>query len=406
MYIFAEPVTEEQITEIQTANDAKIQEFEQQVCGTMGDKAASEEDQSWKNLQANVQDAMDEDLRDSNHDEGRQDLDPLLTSTERDSTQEQVSSGNSESIDPSNGSVIIAADNDGDLDADSDGDEEVDEDDEDEDEEEDDDDDDDDYEDDEDGVVPEGMLVDNAGDRGGQISADIGTNVGGRHLQNGDSEGTLSSTGTEKQCEPDVGAIRETQGSAGSQDISKAGNLETFASTGSDNGSSVASSSKTEESDTEGGEESPNSKAGDEFPTEADVPFIERITQNSDATSRPEGKEVMALTLTIRNKVNDSYVLRPENLGPKDQWTMEYSLDEVSKPDRAWSLYQACRIRRKKKLDDVNRRSENDDEVDYYIRRLREMSRKGAEWRKKQDEKDKGSPVKVLGEPIHQNHND
>ncbi|KAL8890319.1 MAG: hypothetical protein Q9215_002489 [Flavoplaca cf. flavocitrina] len=404
MYIFAEPVTEEQITEIQTANDAKIQEFEQQVCGIMGDTATSEEDQGWKNLQANVQDAMDEDLRDPNHDEGRQELDPVLTSTKRDSMQEQVPSGNSESIDPSNGSVIIAAENDEDLDADSDEDEEADEDDEDEDDEEEDDDDDD-YEDDEDGVVPEGMLVDNAGDRGGPISSDIGTNVRGRQLQDGDSGGTPSSTGTEKQCGRDVGAVRETQDSAESQDIAKAGNLETCLSTSSGDGSSVISSSKAEESDAEGGEESPNSQVGDEFPTEADVPFIERISENSDATGRPEGKEVMALTLTIRNKVNDSYVLRPENLGPKDQWTMEYSLDEVSKPDRAWSLYQACRIRRKKKLDDVNRRSENDDEVDYYIRRLREMSRKGAEWRKKQDEKDKGSPVKVLGEPIHQNRN-
>lgn len=432
MYIFAEPVTEEQITTIQTANDAKIQEFEQQILGTKGDGLdGEEEDQSWENLQANVQDAMDEDLRDPTHDESRQYLDPVLTSKKQDSARQHASSDDSSSIDPINRSTTAAAEDDEEVDDDSDEDVEVDEednDDEEEEEEEAQDDEEDEEEggeeDDDDGndedsheVVAEGMLVDNAVGRDTESYADARGDIEERLPQDGDIDGVKSPTNAENQGELDAGA-KETEDRGEDEDTMKAESLEESDSTSSSegaNGSAIASDSKQEIPKTEAGmdgldcdsgDNSQKTAAGDEFPTGADVPFIEGISQSSDATARPEGKEVLALTLTIRNKVNKSYVLRPENLGAEDQWTMEYSLDEVSNPDRAWSLYQACQLRRRKKLDDVNRRSENDDGVDVYIRRLREMSRKGAEWRKKQDEKDKALPVKVLGQPVCQNEDD
>ncbi|KAL8855191.1 MAG: hypothetical protein Q9221_000097 [Calogaya cf. arnoldii] len=416
MYIFAEPVTEEQIITIQTANDAKIQEFEQRICGKAGD-AVEQEDQGWENLQANVQDAMEEDLRDPNHDEGRQDLDPVLTSTKQDGAQQHASSNDSSTIGPSNCSATAAADDDEDVDDDSDGDEEVDEDD---DEEEDGDEDDEEEEDDgedevdSDEVEPEGVLIDNAAGQGTESYADAVGDVEKQCIQGYGDEAT-SSMDVKNQEALDMGAVEETGGRGEDIDTTKAVRPEesdtTSDTTSRSEGGSVMSDPDQEKSATEAevdrsdGDscvDSQKKEAGDELPTGADVSFIEGISQSSDASARPEGQEIMALTLTIRNKVNQNYVVRPEDLGAKDQWTMEYSLDEVSNPDRAWSLYQACQLRRRKKLDSLNGRGDSDDEVDFYIKRLRQMSREGAEWRKKQDEKDKASPVKVLREPIDQ----
>lgn len=386
MYIFAEPVTEEQITTIQTANDAKIQEFEQQLCGTK-----EEEDQGWENLQANVQDAMDEDLRDPNHDEGRQDLDPILTSTKKDNAGQLASSDDFSPIDPNNPMTTAAAEDEEDVDDDSDEDEGIEE--EEEEEEEDDDEDEEEEQDDDDEVLPEGILVNNAVGRDTETYADARSDVEDQYLQHEVKDGVMSPKNPGNQGELAAGAGQETEKRAVDEESTKAESPEGFDSTSSSEGgnrSAIACDSKQESAETDAamggfdgdnGEDSQKTVAGD----------------RPESSARPESKEVLALTLTIRNKVNESYVLRPENLGAKDQWTMEYSLDEVPKPDRAWSLYQACKMRRRKKLDDVNRRGESDDEVDAYIRKLREMSRKGAEWRKKQDEKDSALPVQVLG---------
>ncbi|KAL8791480.1 MAG: hypothetical protein Q9213_000097 [Squamulea squamosa] len=422
MYIFAEPVTEDQITAIQTANDAKIQEFEQEIFGKKGDVTdGEEEDQGWENLQANVQDAMDEDLRDPSHDDGRTNLDPVLISNKRNSAQEPGLSDSTGSVSPSDRSIAAAAEDDEDLDDDSGEDEEADlddeaEEDEDEEDEEGDDDEEEDNDDlkdheegndeDSDEVVPGGILVDHGL---GQDAKPDEYADGVIKVQDEAKDAAVSLGQAEKQG---VGAAG---GTANRGETS--GNIEVQSLAESDHASSseraepsaiadLTSDASTDRVERDGADGNQDVQHGDEFPTGADVPFIERISQTSDVDARPEGKELLALTLTIRNKVNESYVLRPENLSAEDKWTTEYSLDEVSNPDRAWSLYQACQIRRKKKLDDVNRRSENDDEVDAYIRKLREMSRKGAEWRKKQDEKDKASPIKVLGQTNRQGKDD
>ena len=50
---------------------------------------------------------------------------------------------------------------------------------------------------------------------------------------------------------------------------------------------------------------------------------------------------ILAMTLTLRNKVNGSYILRPENLTKDDDWSVEYTLSPVAEERRAWALYQA-----------------------------------------------------------------
>ena len=133
--------------------------------------------------------------------------------------------------------------------------------------------------------------------------------------------------------------------------------------------------------------------------THADSQFLDLIDREKESTKPPEASDILAMTLTIRNKINNKYVLRPENLGPTDNWSVEYSLEEVPQPDRAWSLYQACQLRRKKRLDD-EQDGEQNAAVNYYVERMRELSNKGKAWRKQQDQQDEGSQKIVVGQPL------
>ena len=121
----------------------------------------------------------------------------------------------------------------------------------------------------------------------------------------------------------------------------------------------------------------------------ADGPFMKEIDSRQE-----NGGNVLAMTLTLRNKVDGAFVLRPENLDSSNNWSIEYSLVEVTEGDRAWKLYQACRTRRKKKLDAMP--EEDADKVSYYIRNLRKMSKQGMHWRRRMDEYQESQPVEVL----------
>ena len=134
----------------------------------------------------------------------------------------------------------------------------------------------------------------------------------------------------------------------------------------------------------------------DGFDTRADQPFLEEIDQEY---SPAPGSEVLAMALTVRNKVNGEFVQRPENINQNDKWSVEYTLEEVPKPDRAWSLYLACQERRRQKLEGYQQKQE-DDSVNDYLRHLRNLSRKGAVWRKDMDKEEQGMKVAVVGQPI------
>ena len=108
-----------------------------------------------------------------------------------------------------------------------------------------------------------------------------------------------------------------------------------------------------------------------------------------------EQGELLAMTLAIRNKVNAEYVTRPDILTASDTWTVEYSLSEIKHADQAWDLYRACQKRRMKKLV-----PDEDEEISRYIQELREMSQRGAIWRKVMDEGDKLRPLTVLGQDL------
>ncbi|OCL10807.1 Pet127-domain-containing protein [Glonium stellatum] len=107
-----------------------------------------------------------------------------------------------------------------------------------------------------------------------------------------------------------------------------------------------------------------------------------------------ERTPILGFTLTIRNRVNGQYVIRPENLTPDDTWSLEYSLDEIAQTNnRDMRIYAQVKYRRASELDFDKR--EKDSDFDQYRKLLMKYSEQGRDWRKKQDKIDASIGVKV-----------
>ena len=114
-------------------------------------------------------------------------------------------------------------------------------------------------------------------------------------------------------------------------------------------------------------------------------------TTTSSPTKRTP---ILGFTLTIRNRVNGQYVVRPENLTPDDTWSIEYSLDEIAGTnDRDMLIYSQVKRRRASELS-FEKKAE-DKAFDHYRSLLAKYSEKGRDWRRKQDEIDASMGVKV-----------
>lgn len=349
MYVFAEPVTEEQITAIQTAKNAEIQKFEEDIYGNKkGGNDGKGEDQSWENLEADVQSAMDDDIRDPHHEEGRQDLSSELISRGQGDLKDDGSADRHDATGENEHEESTFRGNNEDTDVRPVEDEEIDD-----------------------------------GDSERTAMEDLR------------DDGEDGDEAEDDEAEVDEADQREEHGALAGED-SNSHETEERRSLEDNKSSEVTLEGRDASSDING----PEPLSSDVSSTLVDATTSQSIPEKTSSDS--DGKEVLALTLTIRNKINGSNVLRPTDLKPNEQWAIEYSLDEVPNAERAWSLYQACQVRRKKKLDEDKERSENDDQVDSYIRRLRQMSRKGAKWRKEQDQKEKELPVRILGKDDQQ----
>jgi len=108
---------------------------------------------------------------------------------------------------------------------------------------------------------------------------------------------------------------------------------------------------------------------------------------------------LLAMTLTVRNKINEQYQIRPSSLETTDKWTIEYSLKEIEAPQKAWQLYEATKRRRWKIMDSAGAKEDAEHE-DYFRRLLRDLSENGRVWRAEQDELDKKVP-KATFKPLH-----
>ena len=304
MYVFAEPVTEEQVTQIQNRNSEKIEEFENRILGLHQSKENSDEESTdktdrseWDDLRANVEDAMDQD--ELNLDEA-----PAVTDT-------------------------------------------------------------------------------NGEDRAAGTQKDEHSQASGFSISDESNETEVS---TQDEAQP------TTEDSVDQSQSSDESNP-TDAVQGSASNQPEPENSADDVASTQQGLASDPNKDED-FETEADTSFLEDMDHPDE-----EGKEVLAMTLTLRNKVNGAFVLRPDALKSDDEWSIEYSLVEVPDPRRAWSLYEACQARRQKKLE-APMPQEDADKVNYYIKNLRKLSQRGRVWRDQMDESERGKPVRILGKEL------
>lgn len=309
MYVFAEPVSEEQVTQIQNRNSEKIEEFENRILGLHQTKENSDEDSTdktdrseWDDLRANVEDAMDQD--ELNLDEAP-------------------------------------------------------------------------------------ALIDTKGE-------DRAINVNGtEHSQASKSSTSDESNDTEVSIQDESQPTTEdsAEQSQSSDESNPSDAVQESASNQPDPENSADDAASTQQ----GLASDPNKD--EDFETEADTSFLEDMDQSFPSPLDEDGKEVLAMTLTLRNKVNGAFVLRPDALKSDDEWSIEYSLVEVPDPRRAWSLYEACQARRQKKLE-APMPQEDADKVNYYIKNLRELSQRGRVWRDQMDESERGKPVRILGKEL------
>jgi Mitochondrial protein Pet127 len=104
--------------------------------------------------------------------------------------------------------------------------------------------------------------------------------------------------------------------------------------------------------------------------------------------------ELLALKLRIQNRVNGTVLKRPVSLNSLDKWDIDYNIEEETRESSARAQYRASNARRRTAFD----RPEANSAANYYLRMLREMASRGAEWRRDQDERDAGRKQVVLYE--------
>ncbi|KAF2738558.1 Pet127-domain-containing protein [Polyplosphaeria fusca] len=118
-----------------------------------------------------------------------------------------------------------------------------------------------------------------------------------------------------------------------------------------------------------------------------------RAEPTSEDSQPTDDKPLMAWTLTVRNRVNGEYVLRPTDFTADDTWSLEYHLKEIDPQQNPHKLYRQLRERRFRLVG----MSEEDrsKQLKTYRQMLRTYSDKGRAWREQQDKLDaeKGQQV-------------
>ncbi|KEQ75668.1 Pet127-domain-containing protein [Aureobasidium namibiae CBS 147.97] len=136
-----------------------------------------------------------------------------------------------------------------------------------------------------------------------------------------------------------------------------------------------------------------------------DIENVSTASESEGEVEPDEDKPILGLVLTVRSKVNDEYVERPENLRKHQNWTIDYSLTEKS-DQVARREYAGAKVRRKKTYAKLNSNLDKTDpdstESSYniaYIDMLKELSEKGRKMRAGIDQKTANQPKIVVGMP-------
>jgi hypothetical protein len=325
MYVFVEPVSEEQITEIQTTNQARVEAFEREIFRLgVEDKTepsdelgetVEESESEWEQIQAKVEQELQEDANSSG----------VLMQSEEPTTGANVASWlehEKQVASPRRDDVMC--------------------------------------------VIEEGKPG----------------NLGEESQEKDHGDARVERCGGAANGEGQVACV-------------KIGEAERMALNETEDGNigpgfrkpDGQTSDQTEATITTVQEEKPLGKVEDST-DEADSEWLKQVEeQQQELVPQSEDRDLLAMTLSIRNNVDGRYVLRPENLTKRNSWKVEYSLAEITSATRAWSLYGACQTRRKKALDSGDGKDE-DVATNYYLGLMRSLSKAGRVWRKKQDKID------------------
>ncbi|KAF3770767.1 hypothetical protein M406DRAFT_22057, partial [Cryphonectria parasitica EP155] len=112
---------------------------------------------------------------------------------------------------------------------------------------------------------------------------------------------------------------------------------------------------------------------------EGPSPAVEDTTDAEDA-EKDADKPLFGMVLTIRNKVNGKHVDRPEKLEADDSWDVEYTMEEVTNPNRKQELYSAIQNRRKA----AHWKDPKGDSFAAFGGALRKYTKKGRDFRSKE----------------------
>lgn len=151
------------------------------------------------------------------------------------------------------------------------------------------------------------------------------------------------------------------------------------------------------------GEETSSSESTDSQHSEAASTEATPATEQESATGEAidpvdtisAGDDVLGMIVTLRNKVDGKFVTRPEDLSKKSTWEVHYAIEELAQ-DRASNIYRQTIERRTKML---VRTDENATKAwnRGFKEKLDTLSRNGRAWRRKEVQKAKGYPVYVYG---------
>lgn len=116
-------------------------------------------------------------------------------------------------------------------------------------------------------------------------------------------------------------------------------------------------------------------------------------TETVDNIAKDE--DILGMIVTLRNKVDGKFVTRPDDLTRRSTWEVHYTIEELAK-DRASKIYRQTIERRSKMLaktdDDASKRWNSG-----FKQKLEDLSKAGRAWRRAEIQKAKGYPVFVYG---------
>ncbi|RFU26884.1 hypothetical protein B7463_g9442, partial [Scytalidium lignicola] len=390
MYIFAEPIEEEMIQKIQETNKDTVREFESRVLGLKKEKTDEElKTIEWEKIRAKVEESVEKD------ETSMQDARAIVQSLIEQSDvlrSEELTEQTDRLLDEILSASGVNDSTQDDEDDDRGNEEEIEE------------------EDDVDDLIEEGSE---------ELDEDDIEEPGLGEADDEPDIETISDDSIEEEGDKDMqdsGQEIDVNGVGDERDEGEQDNSEEPVQKYTEGGAEKMND-LTPHADSSGikmhSSDFPDHEASEDSLVPKDIPVVEDVAPTAlnvaqatgdsptGHTEEPESKppsedDILAMTLTIRNKVNDQYVLRPENLGPTDEWTVEYALSEVPNQARAKTLYEATKRRRRLALAKTNEEAKSNPYNDNYMQKLAELAERGRDWRKRQNEVDREAPKKTL----------